>query len=319
MSGALKRLTTAEGEAVPMGEKGFAYQYFLKDHPGNVRAVIRDDDTGSPEVIQAKTYYPFGMVFTSEMMQGTFADKTNSYLFNGKEQQEMPGLWYDYGWRFYDPQIGRFLGVDPLADKFIWVSPYNFAENSPIANVDYWGLQAVNYQAAMAISNPKVYSKMVDQRNKAMENVDMKLSVSAGIQAGGTFNKKGAYLNMASVDLVSGSKKSGFDYAGKDGTTHVTQGASLFVFSFDHSFDAKPIGSENEETSFTVLNAKLSLVDNDEKTDDADANSNNNSVKESSNSEEKSSNSVVEIKPDFVINAAFFLGVEFEITIDDQK
>ena len=44
----------------------------------------------------------------------------------------------------YDPQLGRFTCSDPLADKFVWVSPYNYAENSPIANLDLWGLQAWN-------------------------------------------------------------------------------------------------------------------------------------------------------------------------------
>jgi len=50
---------------------------------------------------------------------------------------------YDYGARFYDPALGRFLCSDPIADEFPWVSPYNYAENSPISNIDLYGLQAV--------------------------------------------------------------------------------------------------------------------------------------------------------------------------------
>jgi RHS repeat-associated protein len=49
--------------------------------------------------------------------------------------------WYDYGFRFYDPALARFPSLDPLADKFYHLSPYNYASNSPIAMVDLWGLQ----------------------------------------------------------------------------------------------------------------------------------------------------------------------------------
>ena len=47
----------------------------------------------------------------------------------------------DYGARWYDGALGRFTGVDPLADQFPWVSTYNYAENEPVANIDLWGLQ----------------------------------------------------------------------------------------------------------------------------------------------------------------------------------
>ena len=45
------------------------------------------------------------------------------------------------GFRYYDPAIGRFPSVDPIADQFAFVSPFNYAENEPVGHIDLWGLQ----------------------------------------------------------------------------------------------------------------------------------------------------------------------------------
>ena len=37
--------------------------------------------------------------------------------------------------------MGRFTGVDPIAEKFAFVSAFNYAEDEPIANIDLHGLQ----------------------------------------------------------------------------------------------------------------------------------------------------------------------------------
>ena len=65
------------------------------------------------------------------------------YLYNGKElQQELGVDWYDYGARFYDPQLGRFTTMDPMAEKFDQQSSYAYALNNPVRYTDYLGLGA---------------------------------------------------------------------------------------------------------------------------------------------------------------------------------
>ncbi len=67
------------------------------------------------------------------------------YGFNGKEKdtEGMGGgqSTYDYGFRIYNPAIGRFLSVDPLTKGYPWYTPYQFAGNKPIWAVDLDGLE----------------------------------------------------------------------------------------------------------------------------------------------------------------------------------
>jgi RHS repeat-associated protein len=66
------------------------------------------------------------------------------FHFNGKETDNEvygAGNVYDYGFRIYNPRLGKFLSVDPLTKSYPWYTPYQFAGNKPIAAIDLDGLE----------------------------------------------------------------------------------------------------------------------------------------------------------------------------------
>lgn len=67
------------------------------------------------------------------------------YGFNGKEldKETSSTTTYDYGFRIYSPALGRFLSVDPLFKTYPWFTPYQYASNNPIFNIDIDGLEGL--------------------------------------------------------------------------------------------------------------------------------------------------------------------------------
>ncbi|MGE0021883.1 MAG: DUF6443 domain-containing protein [Draconibacterium sp.] len=134
----LKYILTPHGRAVKSGSS-FEYEYNITDHLGNVRAVIKKYTGGLPMVVQARHYYSFGM----EMSQLNNGTTINKYQYNGKEIQDDFGLyWYDYGARFYDPMVGRWHTIDPMAESYYSFSPFHFSGNNPMKFLD---LNGMNY------------------------------------------------------------------------------------------------------------------------------------------------------------------------------
>jgi len=129
------------------GEKLFE----LSNHLGNVLVMLTDKkrqhssdninvDYYVADVASASDYYPFGMQMPRRNIT---ASTTYRYGFNGKElEPNMDRNNYDYGFRIYNPQIGRFLSVDPLMHKYPELTPYQFASNTPIAALDLDGEEA---------------------------------------------------------------------------------------------------------------------------------------------------------------------------------
>ena len=130
----------------------------LTNHLGNVLATITDKKIGffngngvfnhyEADVVTANDYYPGGMQMPGRSYTASIASNYR-YGFNGKEMDNETygyGNEYDYGFRIYNPRIGRFLSVDPLTQKYPELTPYQFASNRPIDGIDRDGLEYISY------------------------------------------------------------------------------------------------------------------------------------------------------------------------------
>lgn len=136
---------TAEGRAISdPSTGGFLVEYHYKDHLGNTRLTFSDRDNSGvidivTEVLQQEHYYPYGMTF--EGTNAAVIDGKHQFLYTGKENYDQFGLnWMDFGARFYDPALGRWHSVDPLASAYSSWSPYNMVLGNPLRLIDPTGM-----------------------------------------------------------------------------------------------------------------------------------------------------------------------------------
>ena len=158
-----------------VNSRGYLFMYLSNEsNESNISNAVYWDDLKithheSP-IVQTDDYYPFGLTFNSYQRPSA---KKNDFLYNGKEMQDELDLgWLDYHARQYDPALGRMLSVDPLAEKIMSLTPYNYVEGNPISRIDPDGMESTGIQGLI----DKVWAQGTGTYNNKGEKQDQESS-----------------------------------------------------------------------------------------------------------------------------------------------
>jgi len=120
--------------------------------------------------------------------------------FNGKEDDRDWGTQniQDYGFRLYNPSIGKFLSVDPLSPDYPWYTPYQFAGNKPIWAVDLDGLE----ESMATLAQQRAQEAYLRQEISENELRDVYEAQALGAAAGGTIVAAGYAAVVAAPRMI---------------------------------------------------------------------------------------------------------------------
>jgi len=128
-------------------KNGYIYIYVSNESPVNVFFDNLQVVHSRSPILEETHYYPFGLTMAGISSRALNNFPENKYKFNdgselqNKEFSDGSGLEiYETAFRGYDPQIGRFHQIDPLAEATDDWAPYAYCNNNPILFNDPLGL-----------------------------------------------------------------------------------------------------------------------------------------------------------------------------------
>jgi RHS repeat-associated protein len=125
--------------------------YELKNHLGNVLAVVSDVKIGKSsssqvewyeaDVVEMTDYEPFGMMLANRHYVASDGYRFGFQGQEGDDEWNGEGNMLAFKYRIHDVRLGRFLSVDPLARSYPSNSTYAFSENDVIRAMELEGAE----------------------------------------------------------------------------------------------------------------------------------------------------------------------------------
>jgi RHS repeat-associated protein len=129
---------------LPITKSGYLFVYLSNET--EKRDVFFDNLTVqhyTGPLVEESVYYPFGLKMEGISSRAMFRQPNKEKTFQGQRFDDELGLnWVQFKWRNHDPQIGRFIEMDPLSEKYEYNSTYAFSENKVTGHVELEGLEA---------------------------------------------------------------------------------------------------------------------------------------------------------------------------------
>jgi RHS repeat-associated protein len=285
------RIQHAEGSIVRSAKSGeYQYTWVLRDHLGNTRVTFKDGDidgqkstyttqenadgsaaveenlaltVGSQyddgiidasDINQENHYYAFGL-----NMEGPWngAAGDNKYQYNGKEWNDDFGLgWNDYGARFYDPAMARWVAVDPLAEKMRRYSPYNYCFDDPMRFVDPDGMAPqtdyynTNGRMVKHVEDGKTDRKIVFTDSKKEAKVDA--AIAKGDVIGVPSNEVVATMDKAYDATEKNGNENGFLVGNNGEISKTVEGGAAEIPGSKMAEAAKDLVSKGDLVAYDV-------------------------------------------------------------------
>ncbi|OXA91081.1 RHS repeat domain-containing protein [Flavobacterium hercynium] len=171
--------------------------YEIKDHLGNVRAVI-EKESGNPVIKSFADYYPFGELLPSRN------SLNYRYAFQGQELDGETNM-EAFQLRLWDGRLGRWLSTDPYGQ---YASPYLGMGNNPIRMIDKDGGKADDI--IYLDSNGKEISRIVQAGPDVFYQETYSHSMQNGANVGSFELTYPRNLNYQHEDLISEYKPNFF-------------------------------------------------------------------------------------------------------------
>lgn len=207
----------------------------------------------SKDVLFYNNYNPFGLKHKG--YNNVITGRDHKYGFGGKEYNDELGFdWYDVSARNYDPALGRWMNLDPLAEQMRRHSPYNFGFDNPIYFQDYDGMAPVGLNDDTARLENDEYYRRMSAKSDEFKFDDFEGYSSKGVSDGTNTSSS----NGGDNDCCGGG--GGVSLAnGKTLVMGVNGVESLKTIENSLAYSGIAIGAAADATYNVVLNSRNSL------------------------------------------------------------